>query len=145
MNYLIMCIGNREGGDDAVGPYIADKLKDSDIKVIDSDTAPENYTGVVRRYNPKNLVIVDAADMELKPGEIRIIPKEKVGVMHISTHGIPVSVLINYLEKYVKNIIFIGIQPEKMSGIMTENVRKSGDKIVNIIKNKKFDLIDILD
>ncbi len=27
MKYLIMCIGNRDGGDDAIGPYIADKLK----------------------------------------------------------------------------------------------------------------------
>lgn len=145
MNYSIMCIGNREGGDDAVGPYIADKLKDSDIEVIDCGTVPENYTGVIKKYNPNNLVIVDAADMGLKSGEFRIIPKEKVGVMHISTHGIPVSVLIKYLEQYVKKIIFIGVQPEKISGTMTESVRKSGEKIIEIIKNKKFELIDTLD
>lgn len=145
MNYSIMCIGNREGGDDAVGPYIADKLKDSDIEVIDCGTVPENYTGVIKKYNPNNLVIVDAADMGLKSGEFRIIPKEKVGVMHISTHGIPVSVLIKYLEQYVKKIIFIGVQPEKISGTMTESVRKSGDKIVGIIRNKKYDQIVTLE
>ncbi len=39
--------------------------------------------------------------------------------MHISTHGIPISVLINYLEQYVENIIFIGIQPKVMSGNLT--------------------------
>lgn len=144
MNYLIMCIGNREGGDDAIGPYIADKLKDSDIKVIDCGTVPENYTGVVKKYNPNNLVIVDATDMGLKSGEIRIIPKEKIGVMHVSTHGIPVSVLINYLEKYIKNIIFIGIQPINMSGRLTKTIKKSGDKMVEIIKNNKFELIEIL-
>ena len=27
MDYLIMCIGNRNEGDDAIGPYISDKLK----------------------------------------------------------------------------------------------------------------------
>jgi hydrogenase 3 maturation protease len=140
-----MCIGNREGGDDAIGPYIADKLKDSDIKVIDCGTVPENHTGAVKKYNPNNLVIVDAADMGLKSGEIRIIPKDKIGVMHVSTHGIPVSVLINYLEKYVKNIIFIGIQPNIMSGRLTKTLKKSGDKIVEIIKNHKFELIEILD
>jgi len=35
MDYLIMCIGNREGGDDAIGPYVADELK-NDFTVIDS-------------------------------------------------------------------------------------------------------------
>ena len=72
MNFLIMCIGNREGGDDAIGPYIADKLKDSDINVIDCGTVPENYTGIVKKYNPDKLVIIDAADIGLKSGEFRI-------------------------------------------------------------------------
>lgn len=132
-----MCIGNREGGDDAVGPYIADKLKD-DFTVLDCGTVPENYTSVVKKQNPDNLIIVDAVDMGLEPGEIRIVPKEKIGVMHISTHGIPISVLIGYLEQYVENIIFIGIQPKTMSGEMTETVRKSGDKLVELIKTNNL-------
>ena len=92
-----MCIGNRDGGDDAVGPYVADKLKDC-FTIIDCGTTPENYTSVVKKHNPKNLIIVDAVEMNLKPGEIRIVPEEKVGVMHISTHGIPIPVLIGYAK-----------------------------------------------
>ena len=42
--------------------------------------------------------------MSLNPGEIRIVPKEKIGVMTMSTHGIPISVLIGYLERYVENL-----------------------------------------
>jgi len=109
-----MCIGNRDGGDDAIGPYVADRLK-NDFTVLDCGTTPENYTSVVKKHNPKNLVIIDAAEMNLNPGEVRIVPKEKIGVMTISTHGIPVSVLIGYLERSVENIVFIGIQPETMS------------------------------
>jgi hydrogenase 3 maturation protease len=140
MDYLIMCIGNRGGGDDAIGPYIADKLQiEGDLTVLDCGIVPENYTSVVKRHNPNNLVIIDAVEMGLKTGEIRIVPKEKIGVMTISTHGIPISVLIEYLKQYVKSIIFIGIQPEKMSGEMSESVKKSGEKIVNLIKNKNFD------
>ena len=135
MDLLVMCIGNREGGDDAVGPYIADKLKESDIAVIDCGIVPENYTSCVKNSNLDLVIIVDAADMNLKPGEIRIIPKENVGVAHISTHGIPISVLINYLGQYVKNIVFIGIQPKTMSGKMSKVVKKSADKLVKIIKN----------
>jgi len=146
MDYLIMCIGNRDGGDDAIGPYIADKLKQEEcnLTVLDCGTVPENFTSVVKRHNPKNLMIVDAVEMGIKPGEIRIVPKEKIGVAHISTHGIPISVLINYLDQYVKNIIFIGIQPKTMSGEMTGLIKKSGQELVNLIKNNNLDQIETL-
>ena len=145
-DYLIMCIGNRDGGDDAIGPYIADKFKqeECDLVVLDCGTVPENFTSVVKKHNPKNLIIIDAVEMGLDAGEIRIVPKEKIGVMHISTHGIPISVLINYLESYVESIIFIGIQPENMSGRISEEAQKSGEKLVTIIKNNSLKQIKIL-
>ena len=55
MDSLIMCIGNRDGGDGGIEPYIADTLKiDSlDFMVLDCGTTPKNYTAVVKRYKPK--------------------------------------------------------------------------------------------
>jgi hydrogenase 3 maturation protease len=144
MEYLVMCIGNRDGGDDAVGPYIAYKLKEEGINVLDCGIVPENYTSVVKQHNPQNLIIVDAVDMGLQPGEIRIVPKEKIGVMHISTHGIPISVLINYLEQYVKNILFIGIQPKIMTGKLTDIVQRNADYLLGLIKNRHLDQIEML-
>ena len=146
VDYLVMCIGNRDGGDDAIGPYIADKLtqEKGDLVVLDCGIVPENFTSVVKRNNPKNLIIIDAVEMGLSSGEIRIVPKEKIGVMHISTHGIPISVLINYLEQYVENIMFIGIQPENMSGDICENVKKSGNELVKIIKNDNLEQVKAL-
>lgn len=143
-----MCIGNREGGDDSVGPYIADELKkihNQDLFVIDCENIPENYTSEVKNKKPDCLIIIDAVEMGLKPGEIRIVPKEKIGTMHISTHGIPISVLINYLEKYVKKIIFIGIQPKKLSGKMTKIVKTNAGCLIKLIKNKQFNTIKLLD
>ncbi len=135
-----MCIGNVDGGDDGVGPYIADRLKD-EITVINCGTVPENYTSAVKRYNPKNLIIIDAIEMGLEPGEIRIVPKEKIGVMHISTHGIPISVLIGYLEHHTKNIILVGIQPKSMNGDLTDDVLKSAERLIELIKNKQLQKI----
>lgn len=141
-----MCIGNRDGGDDAVGPYVADRLKKNsdDFIVLDCGVAPENFTSIVKKHAPKDLVIVDAVEMGLKPGEIRIVPKEKIGIMHISTHGIPISVLINYLEQYVDNVALIGIQPITMSGKMTAIVKESGDRLVKLIKNGQLEKIKTL-
>jgi len=143
MDYLIMCIGNRDGGDDAIGPYVADKLKEeqTDIIVLDCGVTPENYTSVVKQHNPQRVIIIDAVDMGLEPGEIRIVPKEKIGKMHISTHGIPISVLIDYLEQYIEKISFIGIQPKSMSGNITDIVKKSGDKLVKLVKDNKLEKI----
>ena len=135
-----MCIGNRNGGDDGVGPYIADKLKD-ELTVLDCGVVPENYTSVVKQHNPENLIIIDAVDMKLSPGDMRIVPKEKIGVMHISTHGIPISVLINYLSQYVKKIVFIGVQPKTMSGIMSQQVCKGANLLIVLLRKKQIDRI----
>jgi hydrogenase 3 maturation protease len=143
MKSLVMCIGNRDGGDDAVGPYIADKLNYV-FNVIDCGTSPENYIGVVKKKNPKHLIIIDAVEMGLKPGNIRVIPRDKIGVMTISTHGIPISLIIEYLEQNLKSIVFIGIQPEKMSGQMSEVVRTEADNLINLIINKKVNKIQAL-
>jgi len=141
--HLIMCIGNIDGGDDAIGPYIADKLmqEEGNLVVLNCGTVPENFTSVVKQHNPKNLIIVDAVEMGLDAGEIRIVPKDKIGVMHISTHGIPISVLISYLEQYVEKIYFIGIQPKSMSGEINKIVKKSGKELITIIKNRKIESI----
>ena len=139
-----MCIGNRDGGDDSAGPYIADRLKkihNKDLFVIDCDTVPENYTSVVKSKKPDNLIIIDAVEMGLKPGDIRIVPKEKIGTMHISTHNIPLSVLITYFESYINNIVLIGIEPMKLSGKMTEPIKKSANKLLKIIKNHELEKI----
>jgi len=141
MHILIMCIGNIDGGDDAAGPYIAKKIdkEKGKIDVIDCGTIPENYTSIVKKKNPEKLIIIDAVDMNLEAGEIRIIPKDSIGQMHISTHGIPISVLIGYLEQYIKDIIIVGIQPKTMIGKMTDNVKASCDFLIKKIKIDEID------
>ena len=147
MKLLIMCIGNREGGDDSIGPYIADNLLKLNLKkidVIDCGVVPENYTSIVKEKNPDKLIIIDAIDMGLSASEIRVIPENKIGKMHVSTHGIPLSVLIEYLHHYVKKIILIGIQPKKISGKISKEVILSGNNLIENIKQKKCNKIKVL-
>ena len=143
-----MCIGNDSGGDDAIGPYIANILNDKkevNLFVIDCGIIPENYTSIVKKQNPKNLIIIDAVDMRQNHGEIKIVPKEKIGEMTISTHGMPLSVLIKYLEQYIENIILIGIQPKVMIGEMTEIMKKSANNLIEIILKRDFNKIKTLE
>lgn len=143
----MLCVGNRDGGDDAVGPFIADKLKEyesDELICIDAGIAPENFTDVVKKHHPEHLIIVDAIEMNLNPGEIREVPPQKIGVMHISTHGIPLSVLIKYLNQYVEKIVLIGIQPSKMSGNLTEVVKHAGKHIIQLIFSDSLEKISTL-
>jgi hydrogenase 3 maturation protease len=140
-----MCVGNRDGGDDAIGPYIADKLKKvrQENVVIDCGTIPENFTADVKKYNPNNVLIIDSVEMNLKAGEIRIINADKISEMHISTHGIPLSILMKYLKQFVGRVILIGIQPAKMTGNMTNKVKKAANQLIEMIKKDQIDLIPI--
>ena len=143
---LIMCIGNRDGGDDAIGPYIADRMKNEtkgDL-ILDCGTTPENYTAIIKQKKPHTLILIDAAEMNQPAGTIRTIPKEKIGTMHISTHGIPLSLLMTYLEKEVHNIILIGIQPHHISGAMSNSVKKSADKLLELLKKHRYETIPSL-
>ncbi len=147
IQYLIFCVGNRDGGDDAIGPYIADYFRDKPspgIEVIDAGVAPENYTSLVKKRKPKTLIIIDAVEMGLRPGELRIVPKEKIGTMHVSTHGIPLSVLMAYLESYAERIILIGVEPKIVSGRITKIIKKSGDQVVKLIEDDKLEEIKTL-
>jgi hydrogenase 3 maturation protease len=147
MKTVVLCIGNRDGGDDAIGPYIADRLSTiqlHDMIIIDAGIAPENFTGVIKQHNPDTLLIIDAIDMSITPGEIRMVPPERIGLMHISTHGIPLSVFIKYLEQYMKKIILIGIQPQHMQGIMSKQVRKSADVLITSLVSNTVHNIALL-
>jgi hydrogenase 3 maturation protease len=148
MKKVILCIGNREGGDDAVGPLIADRLTDKadeNLIIIDAGIAPENFTGVVKQHDPERLIIIDAVEMGRAPGEIRNVPPERIGLMHMSTHGIPLSVLIKYLRQYVQDIFLIGIQPKKMDGEMSKEVSSIIPIVVTLITEDSINKITMLD
>jgi hydrogenase 3 maturation protease len=121
-------------GDDAVGPLIIQKLSHlfperDNIVFLDGGTVPENYTGLIRREKPTNIIFVDAVDMKREPGYIRIVNKEEIGDYSISTHAMPLSFLIKYLESVTDaDMILIGIQPKNMG--MTQHVSKEVEKSV---------------
>ena len=82
--------------------------------------------------------------MKQPAGTIRTIPKEKIGTMHISTHGIPLSLLMTYLEKEVPTIIMIGIQPQHMSGPISNIVKEKADKLIELLKKHRYETIPTL-
>ncbi len=115
MSRVVFTVGNRFRGDDVAGPMLADLLDAEPApgwEVIDGADAPENHTHAVRRMNPEQILLVDAAEMGLAPGEARLIEEGDVADSFlITTHAIPLSFLIASLRESVPDIRFLGIQP----------------------------------
>lgn len=124
-----MGIGNTMRGDDAVGPKIIDVIydklvnstKNSDnVYLLNSATAPENHTIEIREINPSHLIIIDAVEFDQKPGSFIIVNKNQIDTFNFSTHTMPISFLLNYLEDSVGcKILTLGIQPKDMTLVDT--------------------------
>lgn len=115
-NKALLCVGNSMMGDDGAGPLLAERCAQQPLvgwTVVDGGAAPENDIGFLRELRPTHLVIVDATDMGLSPGELRIINEQDIGEMFMmTTHNLPLTFLIEQLRADIPNITFIGIQPE---------------------------------
>ncbi len=140
-----MGIGNEIKGDDGLGPSIAKCLSklfhfDENVTVFDGGTVPENYTGSIRKKNPTHIILIDAVEMKKEPGYIRVVNKEEIANYNISTHAMPVSFLIKYMETTIgSDIILIGIQPKSME--FAEKISKEVEKSIEIVVNTLFELI----
>jgi len=114
--YALLCVGNSMMGDAGAGHRLAELCADTPLAgwtVVDGGAAPENDIGFLRELHPEHLVIVDATDMGLAPGEMRIIDESDIGEMFmVTTHNLPLTFLIQQLREDIAQITFVGIQPD---------------------------------
>ncbi|MCK4387506.1 MAG: hydrogenase maturation peptidase HycI [Dehalococcoidia bacterium] len=165
MKELILGIGNTLKGDDGIGVHVVERINEylkkvdqkskqvksagtkREIIAINCGTAPENYTSSVREHVPDRLILVDAAEMGLSPGSYRIIPPEKIGVMCVSTHNMPLSLFVSYVSEFCRGIVLIGIQPERMDvgATLSSAVRSGGEDVANLIMEERLNEIEIIE
>jgi hydrogenase 3 maturation protease len=143
---ILMCIGNSERGDDSMSHYVASHFKHPDWTVLDCGTVPENFTGVVKKAKPDKVVLLDVADMDLAPGQIRRIPRDRIRHVSVGTHSIPLYLLMDYLGESALEVLFIGIQHTTVDygDTLSAIVNKAADELVKILKTGKLDKIEAL-
>ncbi|RLC65613.1 MAG: hydrogenase maturation peptidase HycI [Chloroflexi bacterium] len=156
-NTIVLGIGNRLGGDDAAGVCLIDmliqkrhrvkSLRSDDLMAIDAGSAPEGYTSAIRQYRPDLLIVVDAADMGLSPGALRIITPEQINIPSFSTHHLPLSIFISYVKEFCGSILLVGIQPKQTEtgGIISEAVRQSVNTLTEVILKGRIAEIPLLE
>lgn len=146
MTDVVFTVGNVLRGDDGAGPLLAELLECAPAEgwdVVDGGASPENCLHQVRALSPERVLLVDAAEMELDPGEIRLIDEDCVaGHFLITTHAIPLNFLIASLRETVPEIVFLGIQPADVSffGPMSPVVRQAvTDLHRHLVKGKDIE------
>jgi len=76
MKYVLMGIGNELNGDDGVGNTLAREFVERGWLAIPCETVPENFVSVIEREKPEVLVMVDAAEMDIEPGDLESYAKK---------------------------------------------------------------------
>ena len=94
---LVLGVGNEMMGDDAFGPLVVKELEGKTKAKLWSGSNPENYIGKIKKPLEK-LVILDAAYMKKEPGSVKIIEPREIRERTISTHKIPLSMVMRQLE-----------------------------------------------
>jgi len=127
---LILGVGNPLRRDDGIGPEVIRLLTEnrskknnsyklsSDIDLLDGGTDGLGLIEYLKDY--KKVVIIDAVEMKLKPGTIKVFtPEEAVININsdaLSTHGFGIAELIKLAKGLDINpeLIIVGIQPESI-------------------------------
>jgi hydrogenase 3 maturation protease len=81
--------------------------------------------------------MVDAADMLKPPGHIELVTKDRIGGITISTHRMPLSLLMQYLEDRTgARTILIGVQPKSIEfgEGLTPEIKKVTEKIISTLE-----------
>lgn len=132
---ILLGVGNDIRGDDAIGEEVAREFEREGWDVEDCGTMPENFIPHIEEGIYQEVVIVDAANMGLEPGEIRRVPRDRLGVFTMSTHALPLSLVMDFLAGKAETVTLIGIQPKDMSlrEGMTPELEKAKEELLELL------------
>ncbi len=137
---VVAGIGNPIRFDDFVGIKIIQDLQGKvscKVHLIECETVPESFMDEIVALKPSHVLLVDAAVMGLKPGEVRLYDAEKVtSFPAISTHMLPLRVFCEYIIQLAgSKLALLLIEPENtdFGEGLTATVEKSAKNVVSAL------------
>jgi hydrogenase 3 maturation protease len=113
----ILGIGNDLRTDDGIGPFIVNSIsiEDPTVMVENVGSVPEGFARPLAEFGAERVILIDAADMRKPTGHIELVTKDRIGGISISTHSMPLSLLMMYLEQETGGkTILLGVQPKSI-------------------------------
>jgi hydrogenase 3 maturation protease len=135
-------VGNELNGDDGAGVRAARSLRSflesyPQVLLIEAGLAPENFTGLLRRFQPDLVLLIDAAQMDEQPGAIAWVKWQETDGLSASSHSLPPSVLATYLiaEMHCQvALLVIQVEQIELGKPISPPVKKAIAKIVREVK-----------
>jgi len=112
---VVMGMGNPCRGDDGAGSRVAQRIfTGGGVHVIDAQEVPENFLHQIVRHRPDTILLIDAVEMGSPPGSVALLGKNETTGFWPSTHRVPMSLVVKYLEQETQAQIFlVAIQPSQ--------------------------------
>jgi len=139
-------VGSPLRADDSVGLYLVAEFEQAlpasphrELRFYLGESAPENFTGVIREFAPTHLIICDAAKMDASPGTFAIIEPEKIGGVSFTTHTLPLKILVDYFIATTGcQVTIIGVQPKSLDFAhpLSPEVKAAADRFVHDLKKR---------
>jgi hydrogenase maturation protease len=141
---LILGVGNPFRRDDGIGPAVIQRCQAEDdfegVDLLDGGTDGFSLLEYIKAY--ENVLVVDAVEMGMTPGEIRLFsPAEAKLTLQseaLSTHGFGLAEVIGLMETLgiQNNLRIIGIQAKDISfgEAISPEVAGKMDEILEMIK-----------
>ncbi len=144
----VIGIGNELRGDDAAGLVLARELRaliparvDDRYLIVDAGSAPENMCGLLRRFKPDLVLLVDAARLDAEPGTLQWLDWPMTVGLSASTHSLPIHMVAAYLESELGCAVeLLGIQPANigfdvpLSPPVSKAVKAAAKELAGIIE-----------
>jgi hydrogenase 3 maturation protease len=136
----ILGVGNDLRTDDGIGLYIINNLSSEhpNLLIENVGSVPEAFARPIADFGASRIIMVDAADMLKSPGHIELVTKDRIGGIAISTHRMPLSFLMTYLEQQTGGeTILLGIQPKSIEfgEGLTPELEEVAQKIISALDN----------
>ena len=110
-------IGNDLRTDDGLGLYIVSGIttKHPDIFLENVGSVPEAFARPLAEFGAERVIMIDAADMRKPVGHVELVTKDRIGGIALSTHSMPLSLLMQYLEDQTGGkTVILGVQPQNI-------------------------------
>lgn len=136
---VILGVGSSLRRDDHIGVEVVRELEGKvprKVDLIECDTVPENFIEPIVNLRPSHLLIIDAALLNRRPGSVMFVGPNKIKGVPVSTHALPLSILLEYVSKQTgAKVAILAINP-KDTGFgedLTEELKEALQKVVALL------------
>ena len=143
----IVGLGNEYRTDDGVGIASIRLLENEVVGRIDGVALFDGDRNLVcclsdiEKFKPSGLLLLDAANLEMKSGTVLALAGNQITEQRISTHENNLGLAIAYIKMTLPEckILFVGIQFESLEMseelMLTQRTRRAVDSLVRLVAN----------